>query len=287
MLNVLNALSILLICSSEISKSSESGLSQEKEPYELYGKPCQGPDGRTKAYNGTYYYNRTYDDYRPYDYCYEKGLVDSEFACIAFLENKENKPYIANFINDEIKDDKVTKISLHGFTTRDTCLACLPHLTSYRDNANREFCNKDCFKIECKEIVSKNKETFWKKLKNTLGKKVENLSGPVDFYISSRIYFDGSSKLVKPMVDAKNNENNPMKMLVLRKEFDKKYPKCIYNSREWPSKFSNFMKNNTEDLDENFCSYLNEPKRRCLNKIISAVKSETPGVIDISDQINK
>lgn len=259
----------------------------------LYGTPCKGPKGRGCKNAENPEECGCCEGEKESCYCYRKGFFDSEFACIAFLENEENKKYIADFINEKIQNGKVTKISLHGFTTRDTCSACFQHLIAYCENANSAFYGDDRFKVECKGIISKNreniqesKETFWKKLKNTLGKKVENLSGPVDFYISSRIYFSGSRLLVEPMVNKEKSEKNPMKMLVLWKEFDKKYPEGSYLPKEWPSKFSTFMET-CEDLAQGFCSYLNEPKRRCLNKIISAVKSETPGVIDISDQINK
>ena len=233
---------------------------RERVHDKLYGNPCKGPDGRScKKVKGAEECGCRGDKAQAC-YCYRKGFFDSEFACIAFLEN--NKEYIAKFINEQIKEDKVTKISLHGFTTRDTCSACFQHLVSYCENANREFRDEKDFKIEYKEItpenresISENKRTFWKSLKDTLGGKVRNLSVPVDFYISSRIYFSGSRLLVEPMENEEKSKNNPMKMLVLRKEFDKEYP-------EDGCKFSNFIKNRTEDLDEKFQRYFEEQGQR-------------------------
>lgn len=108
------------------------------------------------------------------------------------MEN--NKKHIADFINDEIKDDKVTKISLHGFTTRDTCLACLSNLASYCNNANiRQSQVKSGYVTES---ISETTDTFWKKLRTQL-----KFFGPINFFISSRIYFAGSSNAVKSIIE--------------------------------------------------------------------------------------
>ena len=227
----------------------------------LYGyveEDCIAPNGRNKG-----------------NVQFKKGLIDSEFACITFLEN--NKSNIINLIKKEIEEQTITKISLHGYTTRDTCLACLSHLISYCNNANigQSQVESKNYRIEnIKESIA----TFWKELKTQL-----NFSEPINFFISSRVLVAESSIAVKSIVEKQISNPSPMKMLILRKNFDMLFQdeliKPFYSLEDipgyefqdayscnekvfeiWQTKFSDFIKKQDDDLDENFKIFLKETK---------------------------
>ena len=74
------------------------------------------------------------------DYCYARGLTDSEFACINFLET--NTEDIVDKLQASLpKGTNITHIAFHGFTTRDMCPACYHHINLYCQMANQTSSN--------------------------------------------------------------------------------------------------------------------------------------------------
>lgn len=165
----------------------------------LCGEECQSLDVRLKT-DCTKHDKVNEGCSDPECYFYRKSLLDSEFTCINFLENPEQKVVgLLKVYQKKHNIGRIIEINFHGFSARDTYLACFCHLSLYCEKANQAFNSEGI-----KGIPEKNLN-FWQKLKLDLFPAITNPTIPVRFYISSKIKYDSAEYFKN---DKKREEGN-------------------------------------------------------------------------------
>lgn len=193
----------------------------------IFGSICNCPDARKFG-----------------DFAYQKGLVDSEIACINFLETNE-KDIIDKIQASLPKETKITHVAFHGFTTRDMCPACYHHINLYCQMANQDQSNS----------------VFWNKLKGCL-ELSEVFS--INFFISSLYHYPNENFLKnykKPDVD-----NKGLNCIILRKneKSGQEEQEDIYTNK-LSLKEINETKGKSEDREKK--------KKNCFNKGLQCLKN--------------